>query len=665
MSTVQAPLPQAAGYGVVVGLGVTFALGMVWVTRAMKKSFNEDNNSTETFMVANRSVGTGLTSAAVIASWLYSTALLAASLLTYRYGVALGVWWGASASTMICLMAYLSIEAKRKAPNAHTMLEIIRVRYGKSVHILWIFLALVNNALVFSSMILGASTAITGLTGMNVTASTYLLPLGVAVYTYFGGLRATFLTDYVHTFIIMIILVWFTIKVIVTKEIGSISALYEAAVQAGIEKPVAGNYKGSYLTMRSEECLYFGILHVVTNFGAVIMDTGFWQKGFSADVAAAVPGYILGGIASFSVPWAFGTIVGLAALALEKTPSWPTYPNPMSPEEVSAGLVLPYVAQTVAGKGGAAAILLVIFMSCTSIASAQMIATSSIISFDIYGQYINPKPTDKELIRWSHFGVIFTSLFISSLATAFHRGGVDMTWTLYMMGNIINPGCIPTMLALLWKRQTKTAAIAAPVVGMACGLSVWFGTAYAYFGEITIASTGATMPCLFGCVTSFLVPLPITVAISLLWPKEFDWGVFATEITRVRAEHGTALHDQEERESYFTPERVKYMKRMSRWAAGWAVATILGHVLLWPLPMFGAKMTFTKSFFTAWIVISLIWLWFTLLVSNFYPLIDGGAKQIWTVLSGRKGTKGTTEYSDDSGISTPPTQEISAVPKES
>jgi hypothetical protein len=57
------------------------------------------------------------------------------------------------------------------------------------------------------------------------------------------------------------------------------------------------------------------------------MDTGFWQKGFSADLASAVPGYILGGIASFSVPWAFGTIAGLAALALENTPAWPTYPN--------------------------------------------------------------------------------------------------------------------------------------------------------------------------------------------------------------------------------------------------------------------------------------------------------------------------------------------------
>ena len=102
-----------------------------------------------------------------------------------------------------------------------------------------------------------------------------------------------------------------------------------------------------------------------------------------------------------------------------------------------------------------------------------MIATSSIISFDIYGTHINKKPTDKQLIRWSHIGVVFTSLFISSLATAFHRGGVDMTWLLYMIGNFTNLGAIPTLFALLWKRQTKLAAIVSPIFGMASGLSVW------------------------------------------------------------------------------------------------------------------------------------------------------------------------------------------------
>lgn len=61
----------------------------------------------------------------------------------------------------------------------------------------------------------------------------------------------------------MIILAWFTIKVIVVNEIGSIGALYDAVVAADKENPVEGNYKGSHLTMRSDECLYFGILHVM------------------------------------------------------------------------------------------------------------------------------------------------------------------------------------------------------------------------------------------------------------------------------------------------------------------------------------------------------------------------------------------------------------------
>jgi hypothetical protein len=91
------PLSQGVGYGVVVGLGVVFALGMVsypllpknkeissfsskqvGVTKLLKRSFGEDNKTTETFMVANRSVGTGLTASAVISSWRFSTALLGA-----------------------------------------------------------------------------------------------------------------------------------------------------------------------------------------------------------------------------------------------------------------------------------------------------------------------------------------------------------------------------------------------------------------------------------------------------------------------------------------------------------------------------------------------------------------------------------------------------------
>jgi Na+/proline symporter len=262
-------------------------------------------------MVANRRVGTGLTASAVISSWTFTSALLGAPYLTYWYGIALPVWWANGQSVMICFFAFLAIQAKLKAPNAHTLLELIKVRYGTTAHIVWIVMALLNNIFNFTSMLVGASTAVSSLTGVDIVASTYLLPLGVVVYTYWGGLRATFLTDYIHTFIIMIVLVWFSIKILVAAEIGSIGALYDAIISLPQEGTIEGNHDGSYLSMTSNEALYFGIIHIVTNFGIVIMDTGFWQKGFSADVAAAVPGYILGGNAYFAIPWAFGTIVGL------------------------------------------------------------------------------------------------------------------------------------------------------------------------------------------------------------------------------------------------------------------------------------------------------------------------------------------------------------------
>lgn len=63
---VKAPLSPAIGYVVVVVLGLVIAGGMIIVTRILKKTVGEDNEKTEMFMTANRSVRTGLTTSAVI-----------------------------------------------------------------------------------------------------------------------------------------------------------------------------------------------------------------------------------------------------------------------------------------------------------------------------------------------------------------------------------------------------------------------------------------------------------------------------------------------------------------------------------------------------------------------------------------------------------------------
>ena len=57
------------------------------------------------------------------------------------------------------------------------------------------------------------------------------------------------------------------------------------------------------------------------------MDTSYFIKAFAASPKAVVPGYVVGGFAYFSIPWSLGTIMGLAALGLESSPIFPTYPR--------------------------------------------------------------------------------------------------------------------------------------------------------------------------------------------------------------------------------------------------------------------------------------------------------------------------------------------------
>lgn len=105
---------------------------------------------------------------------------------------------------------------------------------------------------------------------MHIIAATFLLPVGVVMYTFVGGIKATFLTDYFHTFVITVVICFFTIKVWLTPEISSPGALFNVITQLAVERPVSGNHGGSYLTMTSPDVRYIcpclGILF--TNCGA-------------------------------------------------------------------------------------------------------------------------------------------------------------------------------------------------------------------------------------------------------------------------------------------------------------------------------------------------------------------------------------------------------------
>lgn len=79
-------LPQGAGYGIIIGFGALFALGMWWLAVLLARFQNEVQGS-EMFMTAKRSVKTGLVASAVVSSWTIAATLLTSSTWAFEYGI--------------------------------------------------------------------------------------------------------------------------------------------------------------------------------------------------------------------------------------------------------------------------------------------------------------------------------------------------------------------------------------------------------------------------------------------------------------------------------------------------------------------------------------------------------------------------------------------------
>ncbi|RLL99741.1 hypothetical protein CFD26_108090 [Aspergillus turcosus] len=591
-----APLSQGFGYGIIIGLGFAFALVMIFITWALRR-YQHEVQTSEMFSTAGRSVKSGLVAAAVVSSWTWAATLLQSSAVAYQYGVSGPFFYASGATVQIILFATLAIELKRRAPNAHTFLEALRARYGTAVHLVFIVFCLMTNILVTAMLLTGGSAVMTSLTGVHTAAACFLLPIGVVLYTIFGGIKATFITDYMHTVVIIVVIFIFAFSAYATNaELGSPGKVYDALVAASELHPVEGNARGSYLTMRSKEGGIFWVINLVGNFGTVFLDNGYYNKAIAASPVHAFPGYVIGGLCWFAIPWLCATTMGLSALALEGA-------QRISSNDVTAGLVLPFAAVKLLGYSGAVCTTLMVFMAVTSAFSAQLIAVSSIVTYDVYQAYINPAAKvlglAVSLIAW--------------LVTAKKEYGVL---------TVASTGANYPMLA------GNVAALLSPII-FSPVLTYVFGTQnYDYESMGSIRKVDDTDVAAAAHVDIELIPGEVDV-----------------------------------RDAQAEEEEQRKLNKAAFYSRTLTIGMVICFLLLWPIPMYGSKYVFSKKFFTGWVVVGIIWLFCTTFGVVIFPLWEGRQSIIRVVrlmvldLKGKRpalvGQKSREHEDTPSGVATP------------
>jgi urea-proton symporter len=546
--------------------------------------------TSEWFSTAGRSIKSGLLASSVISAWIWAATLLESSTVAYKYGISGPFWYAAGASIQIILFAVIALELKKRAPSCHTFTEFLYLRLGKFGHKVFLLFALLANSIVMAMLVLGGAVALNVLTGIDITIACFIIPLSIMMYTYFGGLKATFFADYLNTsFIFIVILILVVGIYFFNPQIGGITGLFEGLKLASTLNPVEGNSGGSFLTLASIGALIFGIINIIGNFGTVFVGQAFWQRAIAARPKSLTKGFFIGGLAWFAIPFALATSLGLAGIAIHLD---------LSPLEVSHGLVAPITISTLFGEVGGILILTMLFTAVTCAGSAELVAFSSLFTFDIYRTYLKPSASGRQLMRISKYSVLIFGFGIGVLSLSLFHIGLNLQYIYLSMGILIGSAVGPISLSLIWKKTNKISASISALCGLLLGVFVWLFSAFSLYGNISVASTSHDIPLLLGNLTSFTSGFILVILGSLIKPDNFNFNITKQRIV-VAEERIRSLIKEDNDESL--------LKKRTIFGYKYGIFFTLILVVIWPLPLFFSGYIFSYDFFLFWILLSIVW----------------------------------------------------------
>lgn len=306
--------------------------------------------------------------------------------------------------------------------------------------------------------------------------------------------------------------------------------------------------------------------------------------------------------------------------------------------------------------------LVLLFLAVTSAASAELVAVSSLMTYDVYIPYVNPRATDKAILWVDHLAIIAYGIFMGVLGVIFFYAGISMGWLYEFMGVLLGSAVLPIALAIMSKSANKWCCIAGAWAGVVCGVIAWLvATSTLNNGVISVETTFGNYPMLAGNLGSILVGALISGGGSMIWPEDFDFSItralntdhrnastpptaFESDTQSVDAEkqekaHDSPTHATEVKATARSPVRtqdeygLEYQRKLQR---AFKIAVIVSIVLfvililLIPLPLFGSEYIFPSAGFTGWISICFVWLFWGCGAVVLYPLYESrqGLKEV-------------------------------------
>ena len=372
------------------------------------------------------------------------------------------VGYALAAALPFLLLAWFGPAIRQRVPQGRTIAEYAQDRFGKGLR-LWVTALSVLYMLCFITAELTAIGAITGLLS-QVPGSAVIVAVAVStlIYTTWGGLRASLVTDRWQAWLLLALLV-----IVIAVTLTSLPA--GAVTQPWPSAPL-------------EVSVSVALTLVIAVTAANIFHQGYWQRVWSARSDNELRrGAWLGGLLTVPVMLAMGAL-GMLCMAIGKNPGSPPIPFFALMSDAPAWLALP-------------TLLLAVALVASSVDTLQSGIASLVVT---------ARPNvSLAAARWVTVLLMVPVVLVSLQGLSVLR--------LFLIADLLCATAVVPVMLGLWQRMTPAAA----VVGAAAGLLGAVLPGWVNSGSLAAGVLAASFPTSVPTLAPFAGALLASTAASM------------------------------------------------------------------------------------------------------------------------------------------------------
>ncbi len=466
------------------GLTILVLYGFIMLALALWSRHKHKHQDRTEFLLSGRNVGMvfGAMSAAV--SWVWAPALFIGSQKAYEQGIA-GVFAFCFPNFFaLIVFSFIAVKARQLFPNGFTLPQLMKDRYGKKTHLIYLVQFLGLQTCSFSIQILAGSTLISLLTGLSFP----LVGIGLVVialsYSLIGGLRASILTDVLQMSLIL----------------GVIGAVIPSAVHnaGGIESVINGlsGIAGIGGNIFNPWILYsFGIPVAITLITGTVADQMQWQRAFALKSDKnIVKTFTFGACLFIFVPLSL-SILGFLAANPEVSGNW-NISNPQMVGPIAVSYLLPDVVLL--------AFSVMLLSGLCSTLDSILCAVSSLVAIDVFQEHTKNSDSKKgRKTTYARLGMLAIACIGLLMALL---PGVKIIHLWFFTTTFRAPSFIPTILTMFWKPMKGNVVFWAILLSFLIGGSTYLSGAITKNPHLVVAGS--------------VLPLIISALICLIWGRK-------------------------------------------------------------------------------------------------------------------------------------------------